>query len=101
MIRCSKYVMAWLCAFIAAPAAQSVEYTLMPSPTTVNVGNFNAANVPVLTIESGDIVTLEAATQLEPEAIDSSGVVPPSVVPQYVRDIYAAVLDRGPGPWRQ
>jgi acetamidase/formamidase len=79
-------------------AALGAEYTLMPSARTVNFGNFNAANRPALTINSGDIVTLEAATQLEPEAIDASRVVPPSAVPQYVRDIYRDVKDRGPGP---
>lgn len=77
--------------------AIAAEHTLMPTPRTVHIGNFNAANQPVLTINSGDIVVLEAATQLEPEAIDSSGAVPPSVVPQYVRDIYRDVKDRGPG----
>jgi acetamidase/formamidase len=82
----------------AATGAGAAEFTLMPSPRTVNIGNFNAANTPALTINSGDIVTLEAATQLEPEAIDASGVVPPSAVPQYVRDIYRTVKDRGPGP---
>jgi acetamidase/formamidase len=89
-------------AFILAGAvttrADAAEFPLMPSPRTVNIGNFNAANAPVLTINSGDIVTLEAATQLEPEAVDASGRVPPSAVPQYVRDIYRDVKDRGPGP---
>ena len=84
-------------AAMAGPAS-AAEFTLMPTPQTVNIGNFNAANRPALTINSGDIVTLEAATQLEPEAIDASGVVPPSAVPQYVRDIYRDVKDRGPGP---
>jgi acetamidase/formamidase len=79
-------------------SASAAEYTLMPSPRTVNIGNFNATNRPVLTINSGDFVTLEAATQIEPEAVDASGVVAPSVVPQYVRDIYREVQDRGPGP---
>jgi acetamidase/formamidase len=83
---------------ILATSTHAAEYTLMPSPETVNIGNFNAANKPVLAIDSGDIVNLEAATQLPPEAIDASGVVPPSAVPQYVRDIYAQVQDRGPGP---
>jgi acetamidase/formamidase len=83
---------------ILATSTHAAEYTLMPSPQTVNIGNFNAANKPVLAIDSGDIVNLEAATQLPPEAIDASGVVPPSAVPQYVRDIYAQVQDRGPGP---
>ena len=30
--------------------------------------------------------------------VDKSGVVPPSAVPQYQRDIYGNVKDRGPGP---
>ena len=85
-------------ALTAAASAHAAEFTLMPSPTTVNIGNFNAANKPALAINSGDIVTIEAATQIPPEAIDESGVVPPSAVPQYVRDIYAQVQDRGPGP---
>ena len=81
---------------LSSAAAFSAEYTLMPSPQTVNIGNFNAANRPALTINSGDIVTLDAATQLDPETIDASGVVPRSAVPQYVRDIYREVKDRGP-----
>jgi len=83
---------------LAAGTASAAEFTLMPSPKTVNIGNFSAANKPVLTINSGDIVTLEAATQLEPEEVDQSGTVPPSAVPQYVRDIYRDVKDGGPGP---
>jgi len=82
----------------ATGAASAAEYSLTPSPATVNIGNFNAANKPALTINSGDIVNLEASTQIEPEAVDASGVVPPSAVPQYVRDIYRTVKDRGPGP---
>jgi len=72
---------------MGAPAsriADAAEYTLMPSPRTVNIGNFDAANKPVLTVNSGDIVTLEAATQIEPEAVDASGAVPRTAVPQYV-----------------
>ena len=73
----------WLAAagvLIAADPILAAEHTLMPSPRTVHIGNFNATNRPVLTINSGDFVTLEAATQIEPEAIDASGVVAPSVV---------------------
>jgi acetamidase/formamidase len=83
---------------VAVGTARAAEFTLMPTPKTVNIGNFNAANKPALTINSGDIVTLEAATQLEPEAIDASRAVPANAVPQYVRDIYRDVKDRGPGP---
>ena len=83
---------------VASPRALCAEYSLMPSPATVHIGNFNAALKPVLTINSGDIVTIEtAATTIESEAIDQSGVVPPSAVPDYTRAILRDVKDRGPG----
>ena len=78
--------------------AQAAEHTLMPSPQTVHIGHFAANVKPVLTINSGDIVTIETAAAMEPGPIDESGVVPTSAVPQYVRDIYRDVKDRGPGP---
>jgi len=87
---------------VAVPAvfsprdALSAEYTLMPSPQTVHIGHFSAALKPVLTINSGDIVTIETATSLDPVEIDQSGAVPPSVVPEYQRAIHREVKDRGP-----
>jgi acetamidase/formamidase len=79
-------------------AATAAEHTLLPSPQTVAIGNFNAATKPVLTIESGDTVVIETAAAMEPAEIEQSGVVPGSAIPQYVRDIYREVKDRGPGP---
>jgi acetamidase/formamidase len=78
--------------------ALAAEHTLIPSPQTVHIGNFNAALKPVLAIDSGDIVTIETAAQIDPAAVDQSGVVPPSAVPDYTRAIYREVKDRGPGP---
>ena len=78
--------------------ASAAEYTLMPNPQTVHVGYFSAALKPVLTINSGDTVTIESVAGLDPEIIDASGVVPPSAVPEYVRAIRREVMDRGPGP---
>jgi acetamidase/formamidase len=83
---------------LAMPKALSAEYTLIPSPATVHIGNFNAALKPALTINSGDRVTIETATQIDPADVDQSGAVSPSVVPEYVRTIYREVKDRGPGP---
>jgi acetamidase/formamidase len=77
--------------------ANAAEYTLMPSPETVHIGHFSAALKPVLTINSGDIVTIETATQIDPAEVDRSGVVPPGAVPDYTRTIYREVKDRGPG----
>jgi acetamidase/formamidase len=79
------------------PSAHAAEYTLMPSPETVRIGHFSAAVKPVLTVEPGDIVTIETVAAMEPEEIDRSGVVPPSAVPDYTRAIYRDVKDRGPG----
>jgi acetamidase/formamidase len=77
--------------------ASAAEFTLMPSPQTVHIGHFNAALKPVLTINSGDTVTIETATQIDPAEVDRSGVVPPSAVPEYTRAIFREVKDRGPG----
>src|SRR5215510_2340073 len=78
-----------------ATAARAAEHTLMPSPQTVHIGYFLAS---VLSIDSGDIVTLETTASVVPSVVDEAGVVPPSAVPQYQRDIYGEVKDRGPGP---
>jgi len=79
-------------------SAFAAEHTLMPTPQTVHIGNFNAALKPVLSIDSGDIVTLESACAIEPADVDASGVVPRGAVPDYTRAIYREVQDRGPGP---
>jgi acetamidase/formamidase len=80
------------------PAARGAEYTLMPSPQTVHVGYFSAALKPVLTVDSGDIVTIESVGGPDPADVDGSGVIPPSAVPQHTRTIRRDVTDRGPGP---
>lgn len=79
-------------------AAHAAEHTLMPSPQTVHIGHFLASIKPVLTIDSGDIVTLESTANIVPAVVEQSGVVPPSAIPQYQRDIWGEVKDRGPGP---
>ena len=81
----------------AIPRSNAAEYTLMPSPQTVHIGHFSAALKPILTIELGDTVTIETATQLDPADVDKSGAVSPSVVPDYTRTIFREVKDRGPG----
>jgi acetamidase/formamidase len=89
-----------LCAAGLMPGsvACAAEHSLLASPQTIQFGRFDASVKPVLTINSGDIVTIETATQIDPVEVDASGAVPPSAVPQYVRDIFNQVKDRGPGP---
>ena len=99
--RASLRVIALALLFAASggsPALRAAEHPLMPSPQTVHIGYFLATLKPVLTINSGDIVTIESTSSIVPSVIDESGVVPPSAVPQYQRDIYGTVRDRGPGP---
>jgi acetamidase/formamidase len=83
---------------LALPNALAAEHTLMPSPQTVHIGHFAANLKPVLSIDSGDVVTIETTSLLPPGVVDASGVVAPSAVPQYQRDIFREVKDRGPGP---
>ena len=90
-------VLAATAALGCLPAARAAEYTLMPSPQTVHIGHFSAALKPVLTIKSGDIVTIETVGGPDPADVDASGVVPPSAVPEYARAIRREVTDRGPG----
>jgi acetamidase/formamidase len=97
----SPYIVA--CALLFATAGanstlRAAEHTLLPTPQTVHIGHFLATLKPVLSIDSGDIVTIESTASIVPSVIDQSGVVPPSAVPQYQRDIYGRVQDRGPGP---
>jgi acetamidase/formamidase len=89
------------CAFLFLASAgpsplRAADHVLMPSPQTVHIGHFAANVKPVLTVDSGDIVTIESVVSLAPEAVDQSRVVPPSAVPQYQRDIHRDVKDRGP-----
>jgi acetamidase/formamidase len=83
---------------VATNEVSAADYTLLPSPQTVHIGFFSAAQRPVLTINSGDIVTIESALQLDPVEIEAAGVVPPSLIPNSARAIFREVTDRGPGP---
>ena len=85
-------------ALAGSTAALAAEHTLMPSPQTVHIGHFLATLKPVLSIDSGDIVTIESTASIVPSVVDAAGVVPPSAVPEYQREIYGKVQDRGPGP---
>jgi acetamidase/formamidase len=93
----ARLICSLLLSALALPRALAAEYTLMPSPQTVHIGYFSAALKPVLTVNSGDIVTIESAAGVDPAAVDASGVVPPSAVPEYTRAIRREVTDRGPG----
>ena len=69
--RCRHALRASTFALLAATATASplraAEYTLMPSPQTVHIGYFLATLKPVLSVNSGDIVTIETAPPSIPD----------------------------------
>jgi acetamidase/formamidase len=83
--------------FTGAIAAQAADHTLNATPTTVVWGYYSAQAKPVLSIHSGDTVRMQTVSTCgSPERLEKAGV-PPADIPQFYRDIYAKVTDKGPG----
>ena len=82
---------------ITANAQQA--HTLLATPTTVAWGFYSGSAKPVLTVNSGDTVTIQTlSTCGPPERLAAIGVAPADIPPS-VRDIYAnyPAADKGPG----
>jgi acetamidase/formamidase len=78
-------------------AAQAADHTLNASPATVVWGYYSAQAKSVLSIHSGDTVRMQTVSTCgSPERLEKAGV-PPGDIPQFYRDIYAKVTDKGPG----
>ena len=76
-----------------APAAQ---HRLMPSPSTVAWGYYDAAATPVLRVKSGEIVEIGTLITSNPTRLEAAGVKPADVE-QSLRDIYTENRPHGPG----
>ncbi|HEX6748250.1 MAG TPA: acetamidase/formamidase family protein [Longimicrobium sp.] len=85
-----------LAALFAASADAQAVHRLMPSPTTVAWGYYDAAAAPVLRIRSGDRLVVGTLITSSPERLQAAGV-PPAQVEPALRDIYRTVTNRGPG----
>jgi acetamidase/formamidase len=70
--------------------------TLMPTPTTVAWGYYDAAATPVLHVRSGDVVVVGTLITSSPQRLEGAGVAPADVQPA-LRDIYQHVTNKGPG----
>ena len=86
------------CLSLSLPVAcYASDYTLSATPSTVAWGYYSAKAKPVLSIHSGDIVHVETSCACPPpERLEQLGVKP-SDVPQFYRDVYEKVTDKGPG----
>src|SRR5229473_7892432 len=85
--------------FLAAGPAAYAQQTLLATPTTVAWGYYSARAKPVLTIKSGDTVTIQTlSTCGPPERLKNLGIAEADI-PSYVTDIYAKVpaSEKGPG----
>ena len=82
---------------LASPAlAKPIE--LAATPATVAWGHYDATAKPVLTVRSGDTVTVHTLLTNSPTGLEKAGVKPEDVEPA-LRAVYAGVpqSERGPG----
>jgi len=71
-------------------------HTLMPSPSTIAFGYYDAAAPPVLRVQSGDEVIVGTLITSSPTRLEQVGIQPNEVQPS-LRAIYDSVKNRGPG----
>jgi acetamidase/formamidase len=81
---------------LAAQGAGPVTHRIMPSPTTVAWGYYDAAATPVLRINSGDRLVVGTLITSSPQRLEGAGVAARDVE-QPLRDIYERVTNKGPG----
>ncbi|MDE3154888.1 MAG: acetamidase/formamidase family protein [Acidobacteriota bacterium] len=81
----------------ARPAAQTGTFhQLLPTPSTVAYGYYDAAAHPVLRIKSGDTVEIGTLITSTPSRLEASGVPADQVQPA-LKAIVDQVTDKGPG----
>ena len=81
---------------VATDTVRPRSYRLMPSPTTVAWGYYDAHATPVLHVRSGDTVVVGTLITSSPDRLERAGVAPADVEPA-LRAIYAQVTNKGPG----
>ena len=79
-----------------ASTGAPARHTLIPSPTTVAWGYYDAAATPVLHINSGDVITVGTLITSSPTRLEGAGVAAADVE-QSLRDITTMVTNKGPG----
>jgi acetamidase/formamidase len=93
----SGFLSALAAMIVLAHPTLAQDHTLLATPETVAWGYYWAHAKPVLTVKPGETVKVQTASSCPaPERLEEAGVAP-SDIPQYDRDIYANVKDKGPG----
>jgi acetamidase/formamidase len=81
---------------LTALAAYAADYNLKATPQTVVWGYYWSAARPVLTIQSGDTVTVQAMATYSPTSLRNGGIKEEDIEPE-LKAIYDQVKDKGPG----
>ena len=84
------------CLLLSAMPLTAAHYNLAAGPDTVVVGHYWSESKPVLTVKSGDTVTVETVGTARVAALERQNV-PADQIPASLRAITDAKLDRGPG----
>ena len=79
-----------------APVTAAAQHRLMPSPSTVAWGFYDAAASPALRVKSGDVVEIGTLITSNPTRLEAAGVKA-AEVEQSLRDIYTENRPHGPG----
>lgn len=103
-VRSAAYVLPYvmgISVLVASPRRSAAQtsgsvHTLMPTPTTVAWGYYDAAATPVLHIRSGDVIVVGTLITSTPERLEAAGVKPADVEPS-LRAITTTVTNKGPG----
>lgn len=80
--------------FLIYPAL--AQHVVRVTPSSVEWGHFAADVRPVLTVKSGEVVTIETIVGI-PEMLEQLGAAPDAPIRE-MKEMYAKVKDRGPGP---
>lgn len=90
-----KYILHFLLGVLCMRPALA-QHTVRVTPDTVEWGYFAANAEPVLTVKSGEVVTIDTIVGI-PEMLERLGAATDNPIRE-MKEMYAKVKDRGPGP---
>jgi len=80
--------------FLLQPA--QAQHVVRVTPASVQWGRYDADAKPVLTVKSGEVVTIDTIVGI-PEMLEQLGAAPDAPLRE-MKEMYAKIRDRGPGP---
>ncbi len=84
------------CFVAIASDAAAETHRLLPTPSTVAWGYYDASTPPVLRVQSGDSVEIHTLLTSSPARLEAAGVAPDQVE-KALREIHATLTNKGPG----